>query len=441
MSSDAAIKVSQVSKVYRTYARPFHRLKQAALYRAYSVSRSIGLGMREPRYFGEFSALADISFEVAPGECLGILGRNGAGKSTLLGIIAGTLTPTSGEVWASGQIGALLELGSGFSAEFTGRENVLLNAALLGLSSREIGRRLPQIEEFAEIGDFIDRPVKTYSSGMVLRLAFSVHVALDPSIMIVDEALAVGDARFQRKCYRRLHEFRREGGTVLFVTHDMGLVAQICDRAIVLENGTLYAQGSPERVIREYHRLLFSAPAQQTFDSPLNTTSARKSAQTSAREVRYGSAAAEITEIFARAPEGRTKGPLRLNAEYELVLRVRYNADISRSLNYGFIISSVQGIEIYGVSSSLFARALPAGQAGAEFECVLRLRMALTPGTYFLTGALAYADTEGASEFLDYRFDALQFDVVGHPRCFTTSAVDLGGEILDREVTATVSPQ
>jgi homopolymeric O-antigen transport system ATP-binding protein len=431
MSSEPAIKVSGVSKIYRSYARPFHRLKQAAMGRAYDLSRLIGLPMGEPRYFTEFSALNDVSFEVASGECLGILGRNGAGKSTLLEIIAGAVAPTAGEVWTRGQIGALLELGSGFSGEFTGRENVFLNAALLGLSRREIEQRLPRIEDFAEIGRFIDQPVKTYSSGMVLRLAFAVHVALEPLIMIVDEALAVGDARFQRKCYRRLEEFRRNGGTVLFVTHDMGLVAQICDRALVLEKGELFTEGAPERVIREYHRLLFSNQERSSL-SP---------ATDSSRELRYGTAAATISEIFARGVQGRTKGPFRLDAQCDLVLRVQYNAPIGAPLNYGFIISNVQGVEIYGITSSLFNRQLPPGPAGSQFECVLNVTMALTPGSYFLTAALAYADAERESQFLDYRFDALQFEVVGQPRCFSTSAVDLGGEIYERQITETAKSQ
>jgi lipopolysaccharide transport system ATP-binding protein len=437
MSSSVSIKASGVSKVYRTYARPFHRLKQSAVSRIYAVGRSLGSAARAPEYFNEFWALKDVSFEVGAGTCVGILGRNGAGKTTLLEVIAGTVVPTAGEVRARGRIGALLELGSGFSGEFTGRENVFLSAALLGLSRKEIEQKLPMIEDFAEIGDFIDRPVKTYSSGMVLRLAFSVHVALEPSIMIVDEAMAVGDARFQRRCYRRLSEFRSSGGTILFVTHDMALVAQICDRAIALEKGQVFADGPPQRVIREYHRLLFGPDERAA--SARRPAEADPQSQLSTRELRYGSFDATIDDIFARGAEGPTRGPFRLNGEYEFVLRVRYRAAVDAPLNYGFIISNVQGVEVYGVTSSLFARVLPPGPAGAQFECVLRVRLALTPGSYFLTGALARADRGHAEQFLDYRFDALQLEVIGEARCFSTSIVDLGGQLDERALTAVTS--
>lgn len=397
------------------------------------MCRWFGVALRPRRYFSEFWALKDVSFEVSSGECLGVLGRNGAGKSTLLEVIAGTVSPTSGTIWINGSIGALLELGSGFSGEFTGRENVYLSAALLGLSRSETKRKLPMIEEFAEIGGYIDQPVKTYSSGMTLRLAFSVHVALEPSIMIVDEALAVGDARFQRKCYRRLEEFKNRGGTILFVTHDMGLVSQICDRAVVLEKGTVFADGPPSQVIRQYHRLLFGPAEQPTPAAHVSGSSEGLGTPVPrgrSREVRYGSGEATIEDVLIRNPSA----PMRLHEEHEVVMRVQYNSTIEQRLNYGFIISNVQGVELYGVSSKLFARSLPPEQAGARFECVLRLRMSLTPGTYFVSAALAYADSAPASEFLDYRFDVLEFDVVGQCRSFTTSAVDLRGDLYHRAV-------
>ena len=429
MSSSAAISVSALSKAYRTFPRPRHRLQQAIADRASTVGGWLGMNVRPRRYFGEFWALREISFEVYRGECLGVLGRNGAGKSTLLELIAGTVAPTSGEVRARGSIGALLELGSGFAGEFTGRENVYLSAALLGLSRAETERKLPLIEEFAEIGDYIDQPVKTYSTGMTLRLAFSVHVALEPSIMIVDEALAVGDARFQRKCYRRLDEFKKAGGTILFVTHDMSLVSQICDRAIVLEKGTVFSVGLPSQVIRQYHRLLFGAAESAAPAGDASSSGApAASGKDGSREVRYGSGEAIIEEVLIRNPVA----PMRLHEEHDVVVRVQYKSEIRHSLHYGFIVSNAQGIELYGVSSSLYGRSLPPGEAGTRFECILRVRMSLTPGTYFLSAALAYADGAASSEFLDYRFDVLPFEVVGQARCFTTSAVDLRGELSHR---------
>jgi lipopolysaccharide transport system ATP-binding protein len=429
MSSSPSIKASAVSKVYRTYARPFHRLKQSAASRVHAMAGLLGTTRPAPQYFNEFWALNSVSFELEAGTCVGILGRNGAGKSTLLEVIAGTVVPTAGQVWTRGRIGALLELGSGFSTEFTGRENVFLSAALLGLSRRQTEEKLSLIEDFAEIGDFIDRPIKTYSSGMVLRLAFSVHVALDPAIMIVDEALAVGDAGFQRKCFRRLDEFRAKGGTILFVTHDMGLVAQLCDRAMLLENGAIFADGPPRTVIREYHRLLFEPDGKRYRTRERPEPGGQDGSASS--EVRYGSSEAAIVDIFARTTEGPVKGPFRSGADYEFVLRVQYHAAVEGPLNYGFIISNVQGVEIYGVTSSLFGRALPPAPGGAQFECVLRVKVSLPPGNYFLTGALARAGTGHADQFLDYRFDAMQFEVVGEPRCFSTSVVDLAGQLAD----------
>jgi lipopolysaccharide transport system ATP-binding protein len=440
MSSSPSIKISAVSKVYRTYSRPFHRLKQAAMAKVHGMTRLFGSRWRAPEYFNEFWALRNVSFEVEAGQCLGILGRNGAGKSTLLEVIAGTVVPTAGEVWTRGRIGALLELGSGFSGEFTGRENVFLSAALLGLSRQETEEKLFLIEEFAEIGDFIDQPIKTYSSGMVLRLAFSVHVALEPSIMIVDEALAVGDARFQRKCYRRLDEFRNGGGTILFVTHDLGLVAQTCDRALVLERGEVYAEGSPDRVVREYHRLLFGpatagpiGPQLRTGAMGINGLSAQQQPG-GGREIRYGSGEAAIADVFIRGAGQRIAGALQVNDEYDVVMTVTYASAIEGRVNYGFMISNVQGIEIYATKSSMFSRSLPPGPTGTKFECVLRLRMSLMPGTYFLSCAIARAELEHANEFIDYRFDMMQFDVTGQARCFNTSVIDLGGQLSENVI-------
>jgi lipopolysaccharide transport system ATP-binding protein len=429
MSSSAAISVRAVSKVYRTYRRPSDRLKQAALSRVHGVTRRLGGRWSPPEYFNEFWALKNVSFEVHAGQCLGILGRNGAGKSTLLQVIAGTVVPTEGEVSARGRIAALLELGSGFNSDFTGRENVFLSAALLGLSRRETEEKLPLIEEFAEIGDFIDQPIKIYSSGMVLRLAFSVYVAMDPLIMIVDEALAVGDARFQRKCYQRLDAFRQNGGTILFVTHDMGVVPQICDRALILERGEVYAEGSPLGVAREYHRLLFGPSQADVEPQP-----GRRHEEGAAREVRYGSREAAIADVSMRAGGQRVTGPVQLNDEYMFVMTVTYAAAIHGRVNYGFMISNVQGIEIYATKSSMFDRSLPPGPAGTSFECVLRLRMALMPGAYFLSCAVARAELEQANEFLDYRFDVMQFEVTGQARCFNTSVIDLGGQLSDKAV-------
>lgn len=252
MDTDPIIRVENVSKCYHVYDRPQERLKQALVPRR--LVHWFGRDPGQP-FYREFWALRNVSFEVRPGEAFGLIGRNGAGKSTLLQIIAGTLTPTSGEVRVRGKVAALLELGSGFSPDFTGRENVRLNGALLGLTPREIEERFDEIAAFADIGDFIDQPVKTYSSGMLMRLAFAVQTAVRPQILIVDEALAVGDVFFQAKCMARLRELLDGGVSLLFVSHDTATVRQLCDRAIFLANGAVMAAGTAGEVTDRYLRL------------------------------------------------------------------------------------------------------------------------------------------------------------------------------------------
>jgi len=247
MSSEIAIKVENLSKCYQIYAQPRDRLKQFVLPRLQRIA-----GKSPKQYFREFWALKDVSFEVKKGETVGIIGRNGSGKSTLLQMICGTLNPTGGSIQTNGRIAALLELGSGFNPEFTGRENVYMNASVLGLSKEEIDARFNSITAFAEIGDFIDEPVKTYSSGMMLRLAFAVIAHVDADILVVDEALAVGDAFFTQKCMRFIRHFQSNGGTLLFVSHDTGAVVNLCSKAILLKQGKVVEVGLPKEVSESY---------------------------------------------------------------------------------------------------------------------------------------------------------------------------------------------
>jgi teichoic acid transport system ATP-binding protein len=239
MSSDIAIDVNGLAKVYRIFRSPPDRLKQV-LWR----------GRR--KFYEEFWALHPISFQVKRGECVGFLGKNGSGKSTLLQMIAGTLDPSQGSFNASGRLSALLELGAGFDPEFTGRENVILSGALLGISAADMKERLPAILEFSELGDFIDKPVKTYSSGMYVRLAFSAAIHVEPEVLLVDEALSVGDAAFQYKCLKRIGELRKKGMSILFVTHDTGAVRTLCDRVLWLDSGNLISQGPAVEVADQY---------------------------------------------------------------------------------------------------------------------------------------------------------------------------------------------
>lgn len=253
MSCDApVIKVQNLSKVFRIYDRQRHRLNQMAL-----PAKRLLTGREHANYYREFWALKDINFEIGKGQTVGIIGQNGSGKSTLLQIIAGTMEPTLGDVMTQGKIAALLELGSGFNPDFTGRENVYLNGNLLGLTRAQIDERFDYIAAFAEVGDHLDMPVKTYSSGMMLRLAFAVQVAVQTQILIIDEALAVGDARFQAKCFRRLEELKTSGTTILFVSHSTELVRSFCDYGLVLDKGKAIYWGEARTATLKYLATVF----------------------------------------------------------------------------------------------------------------------------------------------------------------------------------------
>lgn len=249
MSSDTAISVQNLSKCFQIYAKPHDRLKQSLYPRIQGV-----FGMQRKQYFNEFWSLRDVSFDIKKGETIGIIGRNGSGKSTLLQIICGTLSQTAGSIQTNGRIAALLELGSGFNPEFTGRENVYMNGAILGLSRQEIEDRFDEIAEFADIGAFLEQPVKTYSSGMFVRLAFACNIMSDPEIMIVDEALSVGDMNFQAKCMTALTQIKERGATILFVSHDVGTVKSLCSRCVYLDGGKVVAVGPSADVTELYVR-------------------------------------------------------------------------------------------------------------------------------------------------------------------------------------------
>ena len=292
MSSDKMmIKVDGVHKYYQIYDKPNDRLKQFIVPRLKRV-----LGRRHENYFKEFKALHDVSFEVKKGETVGIIGRNGSGKSTLLQMICGTLTPTQGQIETHGRIAALLELGSGFNPEFTGRENVYMNATVLGLTTEEVDERFDSIVAFADIGDFIDQPTKTYSSGMVVRLAFAVIAHVDADILVIDEALSVGDAFFVQKCMRFLRKFM-EDKTVLFVSHDSTAITNLCSHAIWLENGRIRQQGSPKEVSEQYLEAQF-----QTNEEPQSPPATQNQSSTQA-----GSAAAVLQDKPAKATKSRTE--------------------------------------------------------------------------------------------------------------------------------------
>jgi ABC-type polysaccharide/polyol phosphate transport system ATPase subunit len=374
--------VQNVSKLYRLYRRPADRLREM-------------LPRARARHT-DFWALRDIGFEVEKGETLGLVGPNGCGKSTLLQIVCGILQPTSGRVVTRGRIAALLELGAGFNPEFTGRENVYLNGEIMGLSRAEIDKAMPSIESFAEIGEFIARPVKEYSSGMYVRLAFSTAIHVDPEILIVDEALAVGDAVFANRCVRKFQELRERKITVLFVSHDLGLVKQLSDRAILLLNGRIAAQGAPSDVINRYIGLVLAKDdSKQKKDDRIHAS------------FRHGDGSSEILSVEILNARGEPATAVTGGEPITVRVRSRFHQAKSDPM-VGILIRTRIGMDVYGTNTRLERVRLGDFQPGDELEVDFAVECWLTPQQYTLTVATQNAD--GTSH--DWLDDAVAFDVV-----------------------------
>lgn len=367
MSSDISISVQNISKSFEIYAKPVHRLLQMLF-----------AGRR--CFYREFKALQNIDFDVRRGECVGIIGRNGAGKSTLLQIIAGTLRSSSGSCTLSGRVAALLELGSGFNPEFSGKDNVFLNAAVLGFSREQTEARYREILDFADIGDFIDQPVKTYSSGMLVRLAFAVQVMLDPDVLIVDEALAVGDIFFQQKCFARLKKLTSSGTTILFVSHDIALVKSLCSRAVYLKEGKLAAFGPAAEVCDMYYNdtTLPSAEVSCGTNCENNTNMPPLFRIDSEMEKRItersGSYAVKVTAFDFYDMQGRRISDCFVGDRIKLVISFTAQRDIPAGAQIGVLCRNERGYDVFTtnlVNFNLFLPALEAGNKGVvswEFD-------------------------------------------------------------------------
>lgn len=443
MSSDVAITVRDVTKHYLMFERPEDRLKQMIVPR---LERLVG---RQPRrYYRDFAALNGISFEIKRGETIGIIGRNGCGKSTLLQIVCGTLQPTSGTVEVNGRIAALLELGAGFNPEFTGRENVFMNAAILGLSHAETEARFDAIARFADIGIFIDQPVKTYSSGMYVRLAFAVAINVDPDILVVDEALSVGDEAFQRKCFARIEDIKDKGGTILFVSHGAQTIVQLCDRAMLIDRGENILEGRPKTVVSQYQRLvnasaegaaeirasiialrdappepaipvhaqldesavareLVTAEAGGNSATPITTAPDATAQETapaapaaddgladyfdpnlkSQSTVYLEERGARIRDVRITTLDGKPVNVLRMGRRYVFEYCVDFFED-ARDVGFAVFFRTVQGVGLGGVQTAI-AKALQR-KAGIREAVLVRMEFSciLTPGTYFLSAGV-----------------------------------------------------
>lgn len=421
MCSDFVIRVQDLSKCYHIYDKPQDRLKQ-----------SLWRGRKQ--FYSEFWALRDVSFEIKKGETVGIIGRNGSGKSTLLQMIAGTLTPTAGTVEVNGRVAALLELGSGFNPDFTGRENVYMNGAILGLSESEITARFDEIAAFADIGDFIEQPVKTYSSGMMLRLAFAVSVCVDPDILIVDEALSVGDEMFQRKCFARIQAIQERGASILFVSHSAQSVIELCRKAVLIDQGELLMDGTPKAVVAQYHRLIYATETKReilraelrqnkhNFDMIADVELGKHEDKINSRPsahydpslvpkstVPYEMRGACIQSPQITLPDGTPVNLLVSGEEYLFSYAVKFSTD-AYLVRFGVLIKTTSGFELGGTSSAPAGEGLPHVGTGSVVNASFRFRCRLLPGVYFFNAGCA-GMLNGEEVFLHRLIDAAMFRV------------------------------
>lgn len=398
-SNEVAIEASNLSKVYQIYEQPVDRLKQF-------------LTTGKKKYYREFSALKSIDFNVKRGETVGIIGVNGSGKSTLLQMLTGTLQPTTGSIQVNGRIAALLELGSGFNPEFTGRENVYLNGSILGISKEEMDKRFEEIEMFAEIGDFIDQPVKTYSSGMYVRLAFAVAINVDADILIVDEALAVGDVFFQAKCYKKFDEYKKKGKTIILVTHDLSSVIKYCDNVILLNHGELVGMGNSKEMVDKYKKILVKTNEveRKSLTSTQENYNWLNNYNINSSYLDYGNYKSKIIDfgIFDDYEELTTQ--IDKSTTFSIKMRVKFEENINYPI-FAFTIKDIKGTEITGTNTMLESEVIPYVESGEIVEIVFKQSMNLQGGNYLLSlGCTGFVD----DEFVVYHrlYDIITFQVV-----------------------------
>ena len=388
MSDKNVISAQHLSKMYKLYDKPSDRLKES-------------LGLSRKKKYREHYALHDVNFNIHEGECVGIIGVNGSGKSTILKIITGVLAPTTGEVKVNGRISALLELGAGFNMEYSGLENVYLNGTMIGFSEEEIDAKLDDILAFADIGDYIHQPVKTYSSGMFVRLAFAVAINIDPEILIVDEALSVGDVFFQAKCYHKFEEFKKQGKTILFVTHDLSSVSKYCDRVILLNKGVKLDEGSPKEMVDLYKQLLVGQePVKQKTDGGEDLAKAAVASIShehflpNPNTLEYGDKQAEIVDFAIKDDKGMFTNTIEKGSTFQILMKVRFNEQIQEPI-MAYTFKNIRGTELTG-TNTLFEKAeVPEPAPGGCCTVTFTQKMDLQGGEYLLSfGCTGYKDGE-----------------------------------------------
>lgn len=458
------ISVDQVSKVYRLYDKPIDRLLES-------------ISLRKKSYHKDFYALRDISFSVGRGEAVGIIGTNGSGKSTMLKIITGVLSATTGKVESRGSICALLELGAGFNQDYTGIENIYMNGTMMGFSKAEMDEKLPAILEFADIGDFVYQPVKSYSSGMFVRLAFALYISIDPEVLIVDEALSVGDVFFQAKCYHRMDELKRKGTTILMVTHDLGSVMKYCDRVVLFHKGEKVGEGLPGQMVDKYKKILAGKDPhaeqfmeEQNFlgnvdeeavdtagstetnenagsDSGRNSGEAGEHAEPTSPESgqsspkptgfmkdhltlnpssqQYGNGKAEILDFGVLDKDGRPSNVLLKGEEFSIKERIVFHDDIAAPI-FTFTIKDKRGMDLSGTNTLFEGKEIPAVKKGDEYYCTFTQRMNLQGGEYLLSISCTGFE-EGEHTVYDRKYDITSITVLSNKN--TVGIYDMESEV------------
>ena len=466
--AEKIISVDQVSKVYRLYDKPIDRLLES-------------ISLRKKSYHKDFYALRDISFSVGRGEAVGIIGTNGSGKSTMLKIITGVLSATTGKVESRGSICALLELGAGFNQDYTGIENIYMNGTMMGFSKAEMDEKLPAILEFADIGDFVYQPVKSYSSGMFVRLAFALYISIDPEVLIVDEALSVGDVFFQAKCYHRMDELKRKGTTILMVTHDLGSVMKYCDRVVLFHKGEKVGEGLPGQMVDKYKKILAGKDPhaeqfmeEQNFlgnvdeeaadtagstetnendgsdsgrNTGRNTGEAGEHAEPTSPEAgqsspkptgfmkdhltlnpssqQYGNGKAEILDFGVLDKDGRPSNVLLKGEEFSIKERIVFHDDIAAPI-FTFTIKDKRGMDLSGTNTLFEGKEIPAVKKGDEYFCTFTQRMNLQGGEYLLSISCTGFE-EGEHTVYDRKYDITSITVLSNKN--TVGIYDMESEV------------
>ncbi|MBR6149300.1 MAG: ABC transporter ATP-binding protein [Lachnospiraceae bacterium] len=403
-TKEIAIRAENISKVYKLYDKPSDRMKEA-------------FGLTRKKRHKEHYALTDVDLTIYKGETVGIIGTNGSGKSTILKIITGVLNPTKGNMTVNGRISALLELGAGFNMEYNGIENVYLNGTMMGFSQKEIDEKLPSILEFADIGDYVYQPCKTYSSGMFVRLAFAVAINIEPEILIVDEALSVGDVFFQAKCYHKFEEFKQAGKTILFVSHDLSSIAKYCDRVILLNKGVKLGEGQPKEMIDAYKQVLvgqYRLPDQDDEHNLLDDAEVKAKASimggVNPDALEYGTGSAHIKDYYVTDKNGTKTTAIIKGEEWTLHYTVEFTQDIKAPI-FAFTVKNIRGTEITG-TNSMYEKAFLNGVKKGEVKKVsFTQKMDIQGGEYLLSlGVTGYEDEK--FEVYHRLYDVLNVTVV-----------------------------